>query len=179
MMNTNKNIKYILLLLSVLTTTIIVIFSSLPLNFQIPTFGLEFKQQNATLIQTENNIIAVGDWYCNEETKKTIANILAKNPKLVITTGDHVKKVPSASCWKDMSKPIKDKMKIAIGNHDAEFSNIYKQIVDYHQLDNPYYSHDFQNIHFISMSTEHPYEQGSKQYKFIKNDLEKHQRIQM
>ena len=64
-------------------------------------------------------------------------------------------------------------MKIAIGNHDAEFANIYKQIVDYHQLKSPYYSHDFKNIHFISMSTEHPFEQESKQYEFIKNDLEK------
>jgi hypothetical protein len=64
-------------------------------------------------------------------------------------------------------------MKIAIGNHDTEFANIYKQIVDYHQLKKPYYSHNFKNIHFISLSTEHPFEQGSKQYEFIKNDLEK------
>jgi hypothetical protein len=64
-------------------------------------------------------------------------------------------------------------MKIAIGNHDAEFANIYKQIVNYHQLKSPYYSHDFKNIHFISMSTEHPFETGSKQYEFIKNDLER------
>ena len=42
-----------------------------------------------------------------------------------------------------MSQPIKDKMKIAIGNHDAEFANIYKQIVDYRQLKSPNYSHDF------------------------------------
>ena len=64
-------------------------------------------------------------------------------------------------------------MKIAIGNHDVEFQKIYKQLVKYHNLTNPYYSHDFQNIHFISLSTEHPFEEGSKQYEFIKNDLEK------
>jgi hypothetical protein len=64
-------------------------------------------------------------------------------------------------------------LKIAIGNHDAEFANIYKQIVDYHQLKSPYYSHDFRNIHFISISTEHPFDKGSKQYEFIKNDLDK------
>ena len=170
-MNKSNNIKYILISLSVFTTTIVIF--SLILNFQIPTFGLEYKQQNATLIRTDHNIIAVGDWYCNEETKKTIDNILAKNPNLVITTGDHVKDEKSASCWIEMSQDIKDKMKIAIGNHDAEFANIYKQIVDYHNLENPYYSHDFENIHFISMSTEHPFELGSKQYKFIKNDLKK------
>ena len=92
---------------------------------------------------------------------------------MIITTGDQVKESPSAQCWMDMSKPIHDKLKIAIGNHDAEFANIYKQIVDYHQLKSPYYSHDFKNIHFISMSTEHPFANGSIQYEFIKNDLEK------
>jgi hypothetical protein len=92
---------------------------------------------------------------------------------LIITTGDHVKDVRSIKCWAEVSEPIKDKMKIAIGNHDIEFKKIYKEIVDYHQLDNPFYSHDFQNVHFIGMSIEHPFEEGSKQYEFIKNDLEK------
>jgi hypothetical protein len=133
----------------------------------------QHQQQNATLALTDYNFIATGDWYCNEETKKTINNILAVHPELIITTGDQVKESPSAQCWIDMSKPIHDKMKIAIGNHDAEFANIYKQIVDYHHLKSPYYSHNLKNVHFISMSTEHPYEKGSRQYEFIKNDLEK------
>src|SRR5215207_58169 len=135
--------------------------------------GNEIHQQNITFALIYINFIATGDWYCNEETKKTINNILDVHPELIITTGDHVKESPSAACWIQMSKPIKDKMKIAIGNHDAEFANIYKQIVDYHQLKSPYYSHDLENVHFISMSTEHPFEKSSKQYEFIKNDLEK------
>ena len=130
---------------------------------------------NATLLYVDKkyNIIAAGDWYCNEETERTIQNVLNINPDLIITTGDHVKDVKSATCWIEMSKDIKDRMKIAVGNHDAEFKKIYKQIIAYHQLDNPYYSYDFQNVHFISMSTEHPYEEDSKQYEFIKSDLEK------
>lgn len=128
---------------------------------------------DTTTTNKDINIIAAGDWYCNEETKKTIRNILQLNPELIVTTGDHVKNVNSANCWKKISKPIKDLMRIAIGNHDTEFASIYKQIVNYHKLPNPYYSHDFKNIHFISMSTEHPFEKGSKQYEFIKNDLEK------
>jgi Calcineurin-like phosphoesterase len=130
-------------------------------------------QQNPFLAIADYNVVAVGDWYCNEETKKTINNILAVEPELIITTGDQVKNEKSAACWIKMSEPIKDKMKIAIGNHDAEFANIYKQIVNYHNLKSPYYSHDFKNMHFISMSTEHPFEVGSTQYEFIKNDLEK------
>src|SRR6185436_10739800 len=141
-----------------------------------PAFGEEGNnsmRQDAKLALTDYNFIATGNWYCNDETKKTIKNILAVHPELIITTGDQVKESPSAQCWMDMSKPIHDKLKIAIGNHDAEFANIYKQIVDYHQLKSPYYSHDLKNVHFISMSTEHPYEKGSRQYEFIKNDLEK------
>jgi predicted phosphodiesterase len=119
------------------------------------------------------NIVVAGDFYCNDQTKETIENIISVNPELIITTGDHVNDKKSADCWIKTSKGIKDKMKIAIGNHDIEFPNIYKQIVDYHNVKNPYYSHDFQNVHFISMSTEHPFEKGSKQYEFITSDLEK------
>jgi hypothetical protein len=137
------------------------------------TTEIAIVSDNARERPTGYNFIAAGDWYCNEETKKTINNIIRENPELIITTGDQVKESPSAKCWIDMSTPIHDKLKIAIGNHDAEFANIYKQIVDYHQLKSPYYSHDFRNIHFISMSTEHPFDKGSKQYEFIKNDLEK------
>ena len=154
---------------------LIPIFSLFYINY-IPIFAedkqQQQQQQNATIALTDYNFIAAGDWYCNEETKKTINNILAQHPELIITTGDQVKESPSASCWIEMSKPIKDKMRIAIGNHDAEFKKIYKQIIDYHNVKNPYYSHDFQNVHFISMSTEHPFEKGSKQYEFIKNNLE-------
>jgi hypothetical protein len=119
------------------------------------------------------NIVAVGDFYCNDETQRTIENIISIDPELIITTGDHVKDEISADCWIQMSKDIKDKMKIAIGNHDIETSKIFKQIMDNHNITRPYYSHDFKNIHFISLSTEHPFGEGSKQYKFIKDDLEK------
>jgi calcineurin-like phosphoesterase family protein/iron/zinc purple acid phosphatase-like protein C len=167
----NNNSQFLLIVFIMLTPLFFIFF--LVNNIEAFGEGNDIQQQNATLALTDYNFIATGDWYCNEETKRTINNILAVHPELIITTGDQVKESPSAACWIQMSKPIKDKMKIAIGNHDAEFSNIYKQIVDYHQLKSPYYSHDLKNVHFISMSTEHPYDQGSKQYEFIKNDLEK------
>ena len=131
------------------------------------------QQLDSPFGEEDVNIVAAGDFYCNEETKDTIKNIVSVNPELIITMGDHVKDEISADCWMEMSKDIKDKMKIAIGNHDIEFASIYKQIVNYHNIKSPYYTHDFKNIHFISLSTEHPFEKGSKQYEFIKSDLEK------
>jgi hypothetical protein len=163
---TNENKYFFSIVFTVLISTLL--FYSF--NY---IYGTEEQKQNATLAFGRDNFIAVGDWYCNEETEKTIQNILSIDPEVIITTGDQVKEEPSAKCWIDMSEPIHDKMKIAIGNHDAEFKNIYKQIINYHNLKNPYYSHDMKNVHFISMSTEHPYEIGSKQYEFIRSDLEK------
>jgi Calcineurin-like phosphoesterase len=162
------------------TLVVVVLCFSISSNNEI--LGIEDKQknnlenilqQNATLAFGKNHFSAVGDWYCNKETEKTIENILAIDPEVIITTGDHVKDEKSAKCWIEMSEKIKDKMKIAIGNHDRDSSIIYKQITRNHNLTTPYYSHDFKNIHFISLSTEHPFEEGSKQHEFIISDLEK------
>ena len=51
------------------------------------------------------------------------------NPDLVITTGDHVKDVNDAKCWIDMSEQLKDKMKIAIGNHDADLKKFINKLL--------------------------------------------------
>jgi predicted phosphodiesterase len=171
--NNNNNFYYALRISKYIPyITIISFLFLLPLinSNNITIFG---KQSNSQSENDDINIVAVGDFYCNDETEDTIENIISINPELIITAGDHVKDEISADCWIEMSEEINDKMKIAIGNHDTEFANIYKQIVDYHQLKKPYYSHNFKNIHFISLSTEHPFEKGSKQYEFIKSDLEK------
>jgi len=44
-------------------------------------------------------------------------------------SGDHVKDVKSIKCWSKMSAPIRDNMKIAIGNHDAEFSKYINKLL--------------------------------------------------
>jgi hypothetical protein len=152
--------------------SLVLILSLYSVNGNSPT--TVFGQQSTSQFDNKDiNIVAVGDFYCNDETEDTIEDIISLNPELIITTGDHVKDEKSADCWIEMSQDIKDKMKIAIGNHDRDSSKIYKQITRNHNLTSPYYSHDFQNIHFISLSTEHPFDEGSKQYDFIKNDLEK------
>jgi len=39
------------------------------------------------------------------------------------------------------------------------------------ERDRPWYSFDFGSIHFTTFSTEHPFEQGTEQHLFLKNDL--------
>src|SRR5215213_9385309 len=119
------------------------------------------------------NFIAPGDWSCNKETEKTIKKITKLDPDLVLGLGDYTFESISPQCWFDISKPIDDKMKIAIGNHDLDYQISYYQLLDHYNLQEPYYSFNFHNIHFLAISSEHPFEEGSKQYYFIKNDLEK------
>ena len=118
------------------------------------------------------NFIAAGDWSCNKETKKTVKKIKKLDPELVLGLGDYTFESISPQCWFDISKPIDDKMKIAIGNHDLDYQISYNQLLDHYSLQEPYYSFDFYNIHFLAISSEHPFENGSKQYEFIKKDLE-------
>ena len=93
-------------------------------------------------------------------------------PELVVGLGDYTYQNISPQCWFDISEPIDEKMKIVIGNHDLDFQSSYDQLLDHYNLREPYYSFNFYNIHFLAISSEHPFEKGSKQYKFIKSDLE-------
>jgi hypothetical protein len=135
--NLNVNV-YGILLISVLSVTFTISLETSSVDAENQTMSSS-STFNSTLmfVDEKYNIIAAGDWYCNDETERTVQNVINANPDLVITTGDHVKDVKSADCWIEMSQQLRDKMRIAVGNHDAEFKKIYKQIVDYHQLDNP------------------------------------------
>ena len=130
------------------------------------------SKNNSNNNDDDINFIAVGDWACNKETKKTIKKITKLDPELVLGLGDYTFESNSPQCWFDISKPIDDKLKIAIGNHDLDYQISYYQLLNHYNLQEPYYSFDFQNIHFLAISSEHPFEEGSKQYEFIKKDLE-------
>src|SRR5687767_4823853 len=99
-------------LLLLLITTIVLVISLDTKNINASNDNIKSSSYDSTLlfVDKEYNIIAAGDWYCNEETERTIQNVLNANPDLIITTGDHVKDVKSADCWIDMSEQLKDKM---------------------------------------------------------------------
>jgi glucose/arabinose dehydrogenase len=127
------------------------------------------------------NIAAAGDWSCTQNTKNTVGNIVNKNPELVLGLGDYAYR-NDAGCWLEIIKPIQDKMKIAIGNHDdkAYFDGVEvpsKERLDEYMkqfnLTKQFYSFDYQNVHFLTMATEDSYENESMQYRFVEDDLKK------
>jgi len=126
------------------------------------------------------NFAAAGDWGCNSNTKNTINNIINRNPDLILGLGDFAYQ-DKADCWLRLTAPIDDKLKITPGNHDhlsyTEQNRTYsspellQQYITHFNLSNQYYSFNYQNVHFVALSTEVPFEAGSKQYNFVKRDL--------
>jgi len=128
------------------------------------------------------NFAAAGDWGCTTNVKNTINNMIQRNPELVLGLGDYSYE-DSADCWLELVAPIDHKMKITLGNHEhliytnstSYYSSpeLLKEYMNHFNLSSQFYSFNYQNVHFISMSTEVPYESDSEQYSFVNDDLKK------
>ena len=161
-------------------------------DFKLPVFGqgivfaeAEGKDMDANEDVSESdadnyhdfNFVVAGDFSCNEEARKTVNNMGTKNPEIILTVGDHSYR-KSADCWFETVSPLDtdDRFKIAFGEHDVD-KNLtkYNTYLRHFNLTDPYYSFDYQNVHFLVMATAKnsviPYMNNSTQYDFVKNDL--------
>jgi len=158
---------------------------ALTLFFQSVIIVIGTSHDNITALSSsllDFNFAAAGDWGCTPNTNNTINSIVQKNPELVLGLGDYSYK-STAKCWLQVIDPIDDKMKITLGNHDHliytsstdyySSPGLLQQYMNHFNLSRQYYSFNYQNVHFICMSTEVPYEPDSKQYNFVKTDLKK------
>ena len=113
-----------------------------------------------------------GDFGCSKNAKNTISNMKDKKPELVIPLGD-LSYDKSANCWLDIISPFSHKLKVTLGYHDVNDGeqklNQYKKTF---ALKNHYDSFDYGKVHFVIMSSSE-FDKGSKQYKFISEDLKK------
>ena len=115
------------------------------------------------------NVAAVGDWGCNDNSKNTLKNISSKKPELIIALGD-LSYQRTAECWLEIISSVDNITSIVRGDHDNDFRT--NQYMKHFNMSSEFYSFNHFNIHFVIMSTELPYELGSKQYEFVKSDLE-------
>ena len=129
---------------------------------------------------TEFNFALAGDWGCTKNTAKTVDMIQKHDPSIVFSLGD-TSYGKDINCWVSIIKPISDRMKAVIGNHDVMSSYLLQQHLKEFGLDKSYYSFDYNNIHFLMMDSESSYLPGSdpnfsnledtEQYRFVENDL--------
>jgi len=115
------------------------------------------------------NVAAVGDWGCNDNSKNTLKNISNKKPELILALGD-LSYQRTAECWIEIISSVDNITSIVRGDHDNDFRT--SQYMKHFNMSSEFYSFNHFNMHFMIMSTELPYELGSKQYEFVKSDLE-------
>ena len=153
-MKTKKKIVIISILISLIIISSITIsniqlvdrvFYRMGFQEQIcfPIIDEEFQSDNVT------NIAAVGDFGINKNSIKTLKNIQSSNPEVILIAGDLGQS--TAKEWIELSEFIdKDKMYIALGDSDLVERNDY---LKHSGLNDDYYSFDYQNIHFLAIST--------------------------
>jgi predicted MPP superfamily phosphohydrolase len=123
------------------------------------------------------NFVAAGDFGCSAEANRTVTDMVKKNPEIVLALGD-LSYEKSPNCWLDLISPIDSsgKVKISFGDHDMSNQLFkYDTYLKHFNLTKPYYSFNYQNVHFLAMATAKnnliPYLNTSQQYQFVKNDL--------
>jgi predicted MPP superfamily phosphohydrolase len=143
--------------------------------------GATASPNNTQNIETQYpdfNFASAGDFGCSDRANSTVSNMLTKDPELVIITGD-LSYQKGTDCWYNAVAPLdtNGRIKIAFGEHDIDDNNLtkYNNYMKHFNLTKPYYSFDYQNVHFLVMATAKngavPYSNGSEQYEFVSNDL--------
>jgi hypothetical protein len=133
--------------------------------------------------KSELDFAVAGDYGCDSKTRKTINIMEKENPDLIFALGD-LSEVGDPDCFFEIISKLDndDKIKIALGeadtdSNDVDSSSRYSDFIRHFKLESPFYSFDYQNVHFLAMSTGKdsyiPYAIGSAQYKFINDDLNK------
>src|SRR5215213_7453673 len=102
---------------------------------------------------SDYNFAVAGDWGCTKNTARTVELIQNHDPDIVFSLGD-TSYGPNINCWTDIVSPISDKIKAVIGNHDVMSPSLLEQHLKEFGLHRPYYSFDYNNIHFLMMDSE-------------------------
>ena len=108
-----------------------------------PTIDKEF-QSNTVL-----NIATAADFGINKNSIKTLANIQSSDPEIILLAGDLGQS--TAERWIESSKIIgKENVYIVLG--DGDLPQEKQKLREYYDLNNDYYSFDYENIHFLAVT---------------------------
>jgi hypothetical protein len=138
--------------------------------------SLDLDIQNSEL-----DFVVAGDYGCDSKTRQTIKDMEEQNTDLAFALGD-LSETKNPNCFFDIVSKLdnNDRFKITLGEQDTDSNKIrsssrFSDFIRHFDLESPFYSFDYKNVHFLAMSTGKslfiPYANGSEQYNFIANDL--------
>jgi hypothetical protein len=120
------------------------------------------------------NFGATGDWGCNSNTQKTLANIRShSSPERILALGDYSYQ-SSATCWLNIISPVKSITKITIGNHEDDLNEGLNQYRSAFGLsDDTFYAFTYSNARVIVMDSDNRcFTSNCEQYGFVLGQLQ-------
>ncbi len=171
----NKKIVMIALLMAIVILAIIASSNSrlidrvfYRLGFQEQVCFSELRESITT--QNETNFVLGGDFGINENSEFILNKMKTVEPEIIILTGDLGQSTFEE--WKEMTESM-DLSNVYVTLGDAEENEFRQEYLDYHNLEKNYYSFDYENIHFLAVSTEtrNNFSNDKIQIEFIENDL--------
>ena len=120
------------------------------LNFSNNVIIMEFRDILECLDELSNN---------------NLKNIEKVNPEIILFVGDLRNDDGPPAGWFEMTEFLgKDRIRIAVGNHDIVHQNEYQT---YYNLPKEFYSFDFGNVHFIILATDSNISTAGEQFQFL------------
>ena len=176
-MNQKKKIVILIILVSLIILSITI--SSNPLLLDRGLYRIGIQEQVCFSDTTEDhhsqdgkNFVFVGDFGINKNSLNTLNNIKSVNPEIILFTGDLGQSTFEE--WVELSDILKNEnIKTVLGDAGDEIRNS-ENYLNHYGLKNDYYSFDYENIHFLGISTKlGDISDDYKQLEFIKTDLKK------
>ena len=126
-----------------------------------------FSENIVSNLEGAKNIAAVGDIALTKNSLDTLQSLNSADPEIILFLGDL--SYTTADEWIEFTNFLeKEKTFVTLGDDDLLYE---EEFLEYYNLENLFYSFDFENVHFVTVSTEKPYSKESKQYNFLRNDL--------
>jgi len=167
----NKKVVCIIIIILIFLVTITYFQNPKLLDRALYRIGIQeqvcFSENIVSDLEGAKNIAAVGDIALTKNSAKTLQSLNSVDPEIILFLGDL--SYTTANEWIEFTDFLeKEKTFITIGDADLEYQEEY---LAYYSIENVFYSFDFENVHFVTISTQQSYSKESKQYNFLKNDL--------
>jgi len=167
----NKKVVCIIIIVFIFLLTVTYFQDPKLLDRALYRIGIQeqvcFSENIVSNLEGAKNIAAVGDIALTKNSLETLQSLNSIDPEIILFLGDL--SYTTYNEWIEFTNFLeKEKTFITIGYDDLEYQEEY---LAYYDIENVFYSFDFENVHFVTISVEQSYSKGSEQYNFLKSDL--------
>ena len=167
----NKKVAFIIIIVFIFLLTLTYFQDPKLLDRALYRIGIQeqvcFSENIISDLEGTKNIAAVGDIALTKNSLETLQSLNSVDPEIILFLGDL--SYTTADEWIEFTNFLeKEKTFVTLGDDDLLYE---EEFLEYYNLENLFYSFDFENVHFVTISSEKPYSKESKQYNFLRNDL--------